>query len=461
LLDSLDPNTTYTFNFGESITDNNEGNILPFFTYTLSTGATIDSLYVRGQVRDAFDEDTPTYVAVQLYPVDSVYSDSTIYKKQPLYVASTLDSTTYRFQNLKAGTYEIIAIKDQARNYFFDQNVDKIGFYNEFITLPQDSVIDLKLFKEITNFSWARPFFINERHIGLPYYGNYNGQKMELISEVPERFESLINKNRETDTLNFWFKGIATDSLKFQYPLQDSLRTTTVKFAKPIPDSLVISRITSGDIKLKDTFRLASNLPLVQLNPDKITVRDIDSLLVPFKAAIENNYDRVRIVFALEPNNKYQIDLLPEALTDFFGSVNDTLQFASTTQSIESYGSIIINLQYEDNTPYLLELLDAKKETVRRLTSQEGNTRIVWELLPPGKYKIRFTADANGNQKWDTGHYLNKQQPEEVLYYPTELDLRANWDLNETFNVNQIRHDLLETVTASATLAAPEDPNQP
>ncbi len=461
LLDSLAPNTTYTFNFGESITDNNEGNILPFFTYTLSTGGTIDSLYVRGQVRDAFDEDTPTYVAVQLYPVDSVYSDSTIYKKQPLYVASTLDSTTYRFQNLKAGTYEIIAIKDQARNYFFDQNVDKIGFYNEFITLPQDSVIDLKLFKEITNFNWARPFFINKHHIGLPYYGNYTGQKMELISEVPERFESLINKNRETDTLNFWFKGIATDSLKFQYPLQDSLRTTTVKFAKPIPDSLVISRITSGDIKLKDTFRLASNLPLVQLNPDKITVRDIDSLLVPFEAAIENNYDRVRIVFALEPNNKYQIDLLPEALIDFFGSVNDTLQFASTTQSIESYGSIIINLQYEDNTPYLLELLDAKKETVRRLTSQEGNTRIVWELLPPGKYKIRFTADANGNQKWDTGHYLNKQQPEEVLYYPTELDLRANWDLNETFNVNQIRRGLLETVTASATLATPEDPNQP
>ncbi len=271
----------------------------------------------------------------------------------------------------------------------------------------------------------------------------------------------MINKNRETDTLTYWFKGLATDSLKFQYPLQDSLRTTTVKFAKPIPDSLVISRITSGDIKLKDTFRLASNLPLVQINPDKITVRDIDSLLVPFEATIENNYDRVRIVFALEPNNKYQIDLLPEALTDFFGSVNDTLQFASTTQSIESYGSIIINLQYEDNTPYLLELLNAKKETVRRLTSQEGNTRIVWELLPPGKYKIRFTADANGNQKWDTGHYLKKQQPEEVLYYPTELDLRANWDLNETFNVNQIRRDLLETVTASATLAAPEDPNQP
>jgi len=459
LLDSLNPNTTYTFNFGESITDNNEGNILPFFSYTLSTGATIDSLYVRGRVTDAFDEVTTSYISVQLYPVDSVYKDSTIYKQQPLYVASTLDSTIYRFQNLKAGTYEIIAIKDVASNYFFDQNVDKIGFRKEYITLPQDSIVDLKIFKEITNFSWARPFFINRHHIGIPYYGRYENQKMEVISDLPDSFEYLINKNRETDTLNYWFKGIQTDSLKFQYLLQDSLRTTTVKFNKPIADSLVISRITGNEIMLKDTFRISSNLPLVKLDLEKITVRDIDSLPIPFRAKIEQNYDRVYIAFDLEPNNRYQIDLLPDALTDFFGSVNDTLQFVSTTQSIENYGAIFINLQYNDNTPYILELLDNKGKTVRRVTDQEGTTRIAWELLPAGKYKIRFVVDGNGNQKWDTGHYLDKIQPEEVLYFPAELDLRANWDLNETFNVAEIRRGPPETATDSVTLQEPPNPN--
>ncbi len=49
LNDSLMDNTTYTFNFGESIIDFNEGNPTPFLTYTLSTGATIDSLYIKGK----------------------------------------------------------------------------------------------------------------------------------------------------------------------------------------------------------------------------------------------------------------------------------------------------------------------------------------------------------------------------------------------------------------------------
>ena len=53
LLDSLISNTTYTFNFGESVIDNNEGNLLPFFQYTLSTGAVIDSLEIKGVVTDA------------------------------------------------------------------------------------------------------------------------------------------------------------------------------------------------------------------------------------------------------------------------------------------------------------------------------------------------------------------------------------------------------------------------
>ncbi|MGD1980546.1 MAG: Ig-like domain-containing protein, partial [Flavobacteriaceae bacterium] len=148
LNDSLMDNTTYTFNFGESIVDFNEGNPTPFLTYTLSTGATIDSLYIKGNVTDAFEKDTETFISLQLYPVDSIYKDSTIYTQKPLYVTSTLDTTVYRFQNLRAGKYNLIALQDLAGNYLFDQSVDKIGFVNQLIELPQDSIIDLKLFKE-------------------------------------------------------------------------------------------------------------------------------------------------------------------------------------------------------------------------------------------------------------------------------------------------------------------------
>ena len=81
LLDSLIPNTTYTFNFGESVMDNNEGNLSPFFQYTLSTGAVIDSLEIKGVVTDAYEMKTEPYTSIHLYPIDSTYTDSTIFLK--------------------------------------------------------------------------------------------------------------------------------------------------------------------------------------------------------------------------------------------------------------------------------------------------------------------------------------------------------------------------------------------
>ena len=170
LLDTLLDNTTYTFNFGESITDFNESNPTSYLTYTLSTGPTIDSLYIRGRVTDAFELETERFISLQLYPVDSTYNDSVIYTQKPLYVTSTLDTTIYRFQNLKAGKYAIIALEDKSGNYFFDQSVDKIGYKKELIELPKDSIIDLRLFKESTNFFWDQPYFVNDHHIILSYY---------------------------------------------------------------------------------------------------------------------------------------------------------------------------------------------------------------------------------------------------------------------------------------------------
>ena len=118
--------------------DNNEGNPLTFFNYTFSTGETIDSLYVKGNISDAYDFETDNYVSLQLYRIDSIFKDSIIFKERPTYVANSLDSTLYQFQNLKEGKYLIIALKDVDNNYFFDPFYDKIGFIDSLITLPRD-----------------------------------------------------------------------------------------------------------------------------------------------------------------------------------------------------------------------------------------------------------------------------------------------------------------------------------
>jgi len=456
ILDTLLENTTYTFNFGEGIKDYNEGNKMSFFSYTISTGAEIDSLNLKGLIKDAIEMEPDDFISLQLYPIDSSFNDSAIYRKKPFYVTSTLDSTVFEFKNLKAGKYELIALKDFSNNYYFDQNVDQIGFLNTPITLPLDSIIELKIFKEKTIFSWADPFFINNHHIGHGYYGDYENQKFKLLSDVPKSFEYLITKNRETDTLNYWFKGIKTDSLKFEYPINDTIKTELVNFKNPIKDSLVINQMTIGSIDLTEKFKLSSNLPIISSDSSLVKIRKKDSTLVSSKISIDENYDRVEIDFKLIPNDTYNIQLLPNAIKDFWGNTHDTLNYRVSTKKIEDYGNIFIQLIYEESYEFILELLKDGK-VVRSYNKPNEDSNYSFKLLDPGKYFLRLIKDKNNNDKWDTGNYLEKIQPEEVIYFPFELELRANWDLNESFNTTQNYLDLLKTQTSSDTLKETED----
>ena len=460
LLDSLLDNTTYTFNFGESIVDFNESNPSSYLTYTLSTGATIDSLYIRGRITDAFERETERFISLQLYPVDSIIADTMIYSQKPLYVTSTLDTTIYRFQNLRAGKYAIIALEDKAGNYFFDQNMDKIGYKEQLIELPKDSIIDLRLFKERTNFFWDKPYFVNDHHIVLSYYGDREEEPFKMISDVPDNFESLVTQSRETDSLNYWFKGAELDSLQFEFNIKDSLQIKTVQFKNPIPDSLLIDKSTKGSLRIQDKYEIKSNLPIVEVNSEQLIVTNVDTIQIPASLKIEENYDRITVDFEVIPNDRYEITLLPKALIDFWGNTNDTLVYRTSTKKIEDYGNIFLRVKHESPHSYIIELLK-NDEVVRRYdTPAEGNN-FRFELLDSGKYSVRLIEDTNKNKQWDTGSYLEKIQPEKVIYYWKEIDLRANWDMNEIFNTSQNYQDLPETQTVSDVLEVQDDLTQP
>ena len=104
--DTLQPDTTYSLNFGQSIADNNEGNPLNQFKYIFSTGDYIDSLALGGRIKDAHDKEAAAFVSIMLYEANEKFNDSTIYKENPRYITNTLDSLkTFRLENLKAGKY--------------------------------------------------------------------------------------------------------------------------------------------------------------------------------------------------------------------------------------------------------------------------------------------------------------------------------------------------------------------
>ena len=435
LLDSLLENTTYTFNFGESIVDNNEGNSLPFFNFAISTGAVIDSLEIKGKITDAYERITDSYTAIYLYPIDSTHTDSTVFLKKPFYATSTLDSTVYNFKNLRPDKYQIIAIKDVAGNYLFDQNTDKIGFTEEPINLPSDSVINFRIFKEIPNLFWSRPFFINKNKIGFGFFGKPDHSAIKVRSKLPKNFRYIINRNRETDTLNFWFRGSEIDSIRFGIKQKDTTKAYTIQLKDIEPDPLVISPITKNSIELIDSFKIESSLPLVKINMDLIKIIGLDSLEVEFNAHLDKNYDQLALTFSPLPNDNYKIQFYPEAMVDFWGQTHDTLIYNVKTRPISEYGNLFLQILREDKSPFILELVDLKNKMIRRYDKINDDDYYEFKYLLPGKYLFRYIRDKNGNKKWDTGNYLKKIQPEMVYFSSDTIDLRANWDINQQLRI--------------------------
>jgi len=438
-IDSLDENITYTINFGNSIKDNNEGNPLTFFSYTFSTGETIDSLYVKGNISDAYDIETDEYVSIHLYRIDSTLNDSIIYNKQPTYISNSLDSTSYRFKNLREGKYLIVAMKDVDNNYYFDPFYDKIGFIDSLITLPKDSIIDLKLFKEETDLIWDKPHFINSEKIGFGYYGKLDFSRLVIDSNLPDSVDYIFTKEIEKDTIYVWLTKNSFDSLNFNLIEKDTIKLTTVKFDRKrdtLIDSLSISAKTANVIHLRESFKLSTNTPIKKIEDSLITVRDIDSILVPFVSSVNDNLDEIDIKFEVSPTDKYTIFILPDAIKDIKDVTNDTLQFNLVSQSLEDYGNIFLDVIRNNQSKFILHLIDSNEEIIREYKNVDQNTAYNFEYIKPGKYTFRLIEDLNKNDIWDTGNYLKKIKPEPVYYFPSELEVRANWDLNETFNLN-------------------------
>jgi len=438
-IDSLDENITYTINFGNSIKDNNEGNPLTFFSYTFSTGETIDSLYVKGNISDAYDIETDEYVSIHLYRIDSTLNDSIIYNKQPTYISNSLDSTSYRFKNLREGKYLIVAMKDIDNNYYFDPFYDKIGFIDSLITLPKDSIIDLKLFKEETDLIWDKPHFINSEKIGFGYYGKLDFSRLVIDSNLPDSVDYIFTKEIEKDTIYVWLTKNSFDSLNFNLIEKDTIKLTTVKFDRKrdtLIDSLSISAKTANVIHLRESFKLSTNTPIKKIEDSLITVRDIDSILVPFVSSVNDNLDEIDIKFEVSPTDNYTIFILADAIKDIKGVTNDTLQFNLISQSLEDYGNIFLDVIRNNQSKFILHLIDSNEEIIREYKNVDQNTAYNFEYIKPGKYTFRLIEDLNKNDIWDTGNYLKKIKPEPVYYFPSELEVRANWDLNETFNLN-------------------------
>ncbi len=436
IFDTLAPNSTYAFNFGNSIQDNNEGNPYPYYRYVLSTGDYIDSLSVKGQIIDAVKSEPDTFVSVALYEVDSTYHDSIVYKETPKYITNTLDSlTTFSIDNVKAGKYRLLALKDENLDNKFQQKTDKIGFHEDFITVPTDSTYFIKLFNEEIDFKAIRPRQLLGNKIDFPYEGNYKNMRISLKSEVPEEFEYRITKDPKTDTLYYWClpKKLELDSLIFNVSNKTFEKDFTVKIKDKERDSLIVSAEPSGNIAYNDSLFITGSVPFKTIDESKIIILDQDSLKVEFNSKFDSIRNTLAVNFDKTESNSYNIQVLPEAFTGFFGTKNDTLNYSVNTSSKSSFGNLrvkIANAIY----PIIVQLTDAKGEAKYEHYATEAKP-IDFLDIRPSKYYVKIIFDTNGNKKYDTGSYLKKIQPERISHFEIIEPIRADWSYEETFTL--------------------------
>ena len=440
IIDTLKLNTTYIFNFGNAVEDNNENNKLENFKYVFSTGNYIDSLTISGDIRDAKLLETPRSNNVLLYRIDSSFNDSIIYNKKPDYITTSLDTTIFRFTNLRKGNYLMIALKESVNDYIFDPKNDKIGFVSDTIQLPRDSILNtpIILFKEDQPYQFKRGKEITKGKIEFGFEGDAKNMKINMLSEVPQDFKSVSKFEMDKDTLNYWFTPFEADSLNFTIENNQFIDTFTVRLRKNKIDSLVMSATVKGVFHFRDTFYLTSNTPIIKIDTSKISLFDKDTIAVNYKTLLSKKENKIGFIFSIIPEEKYSLKFLPSSFTDIYDIKNDTLTYRISTKTIDDYGRITINVNNVNSKNLIVELISGKNQD-QLIERQFISTskKLVFDLLEPKKYTIRAIIDENKNNKWDTGNYLKRQLAEKIIYNEAinNYDLRANFYLEEIFTI--------------------------
>lgn len=437
--DTLLPNTTYLFQFKNAIVDNNEGNALPSLDYVFSTGDHLDSLSVKGKVVDGLTLKPDENIAVLLY---SEFTDSAIAKSHPVYMTKTDKNGVFKFKYLKQGLYKIIALKDDDRSLTYNNASEKMAFSTDTI-LPAyiidsvdtaDSGLILHTFlpevgeQRITDSKMTK----SGKAIITTLYPLVNA----TITSPENELITVLNKS--CDTLEVWTTK-PTDSL-----------TLMIKDHSGIDDTLKLRYFKKKGRQGKENFYKTNA---------KATVPYFDSIKMTFTNPIDSVMDNGKIVcvqtktdtfytslildqarlhalvaLKLQPDSSYTMLIPKGKIVDIYGTPNDSITLKTKANTPNDYGAITIKLvPATDTVQYIIQLLTEKDEVIAEKI-YTGNA-LTFLNITAGKYKIRAILDVNANGQWDTGNYWQHLQPEKVYYFPKTLELRNNWEIEETFDI--------------------------
>lgn len=496
LVDSLLPNTTYTIDFSNSIQDNNEGNAIDNFAFAFSTGSVIDSMRVSGYVLDSRTLEPIQSVVVGL---QSNLADSAFHKEKLQRVALTNDRGQFTIRNVSPGSYHIFALKDLDRDYKFGNPTEDIAFLDSIIVpsigtreaadtvyndlneidtimratrpayFPND--ILLSMFNEDRKSQYlANNLRVDSTRISLTFAAASDTlPSLSIVgrNDVPDQWYTL-ERSQTNDTLTYWIRPphlvsadtlmVATTYLRTDTASNLSWGTDTLKFTfqrqkakkkkkNEETDSLEQIRfmelhpLANGTQEVYAPLLLQTGTPIERYSREAFHLQrklQNDTIFYPAEiksiALRDSTLNRRDLVLKVdwEPGVAYTLAVDSLAMTDIYGLQTKPLKVDFNVRKMEEYGNIVFNITAVRDSA-IVELLDGTDKVV--LHTPVKNHRAELLNLLPGKYYARLFIDRNGNGKYDTGNYDMHLQPEETVYYPGAINLKKNWDVEQTWDI--------------------------
>jgi hypothetical protein len=436
--DSLEKNTTYTINFGKSIIDYNEGNILKNYSYVFSTGNVIDSLSISGNVVQSLNKKPEIEIPVFIIPT----RQDSLFRKKPANIFTTTDSLgNFTFNNLKPDTYRIYALKEPGGgDRVYNSINEEIAFLADSIVLTKNITgVNLHTFKEIPPvFSTVDRKISGDGRMFFTFNQAMNKPSLKILNSKELDNQKAVEFNIKGDTASLWIPEMSFDSLNVA--VQNNLialDTVVLKRAKRDTYTKTLTvrdNLTFTELSQQTGLLLTLSAPATSFDIEKITILDDTTRIKNFKVIKDTtSVRRYKIDYPWRPGHGYTIRLADNTFTGPFGS-NKYYTSSFKLSANDNFGNLTLAVTVPSSGDYLIELLN-DKENVIKINKISGSAKIPYRNLPAGKYSIRVIYDINKNGKWDTGNVLQKKQPEPVWNSDKIISLRSNWDMDESLAI--------------------------
>jgi uncharacterized protein (DUF2141 family) len=251
-----------------------------------------------------------------------------------------------------------------------------------------------------------------------------------------------------TDTINFISKISHAKQLKWQAESerkwqkeQDKLKKKGLPYQTKMPDTpLDLNFVGSTTIAPDENLTFETKEPIAEIDTSHIhLLLRKDSVYLPAPYILKQHslsLFRATIFSEWRPKQEYKLLIDSGAVKGIYGHLSKNQQFTVNVPSLDTYSSLFLNLIGVTDSSAIVELLDNSDKVVRRVRSNNG--RAEFFFVKPSHYYVRLFIDKNGNGIWDPGDYQHGIMPEETYYYPTQLNLRALWDVEQDWDIHAL-----------------------